>query len=255
MQTLNDRTVIMTGASSGIGAASAMGLAARGANIVLAARRTDRLSELESTITAAGGTAMSVACDVSSQDDVTRLAEKTVDTYGRIDVLVNNAGIMPLAPMTKRRIEDWDSCIDVNIKGVLYGIAAVLPTMLEQKSGHIVNISSVAGRKIFPGAAVYCATKHAVHVISDGLREELAAQGKHDGNRIRVTIIAPGLVATELSNSILDDETRKQSSAYFASIGTPLESEDIAAAIEYAVTAPDHVGVNEILVRPTRQIR
>ncbi|MCA9297095.1 MAG: SDR family oxidoreductase [Phycisphaerales bacterium] len=249
------RTIIITGASSGIGEATAIRFAQDGAQVVLAARRTDRLADLQRRIEAAGGAALAVTCDVAQRDDVEALARTTIDRFGRIDVLINNAGIMPLAPMVKGRYSDWDDCIDINIKGVLYGIAAVLPTMRAQKTGHIINVSSVAGRKTFPGATVYCATKHAVHTISEGLREELATLGYDDGNRIRVTTIAPGVVTTELPASIRDDETREGASAYYARIPGPLQSEDIAEAIAYAVNAPDHVGVNEILIRPTAQMR
>jgi len=249
------RVTIITGASSGIGEATAERLARSGDIVVLAARRTDRLDAVRERIEGNGGQSSAVTCDVSKREDVERLVSTTLEAHGRVDALINNAGIMPLAPIVKRRVEDWEDTIDINIKGVLYGIAAVLPTMLEQQRGHIINVSSVAGRKVFPGAAVYCATKHAVHAISEGLREELATRGYDDGNRIRVTTIAPGVVATELPDSIRDDETRDGAKAYYDRLPGPLSSEDIAEAIVYAMEVPEHVGVNEILIRPTMQMR
>lgn len=255
MSSLADKTIIITGASSGIGEATALALAKKRSNLVLTARRRDRIESLAKSIVKDGGHAVAVAGDVAKRDQVKAVIDTATKDFGRVDVLINNAGIMPLAPMAKCRMDDWDAEIDINIKGLLYGIGYALPHMLQQKTGHIVNISSVAGRVVFPGAAVYCGTKHAVHAISEGLRSELAEQAKDDGNQIRVTTIAPGVVRTALSDSIYDDESREQAKGYYESFDAPLQSEDIAASIVYALEAPDHVNVNEILIRPTRQVR
>jgi len=255
MSILADKVVIITGASSGIGEATARALAKKRSNLVLAARRSDRLEALAKAVVEEGGHAVTVTCDVANRDQVKAVIDTAMKDFGRVDVLINNAGIMPLAPMAKCRMDDWDKEIDVNIKGLLYGIGHALPIMLEQKSGHIVNISSVAGRVVFPGAAVYCGTKHAVHAISEGLRSELAEQARDDGNRIRVTNIAPGVVKTELSDSIYDDESREAAKGYYESFEQPLQSEDIAESIVYALEAPEHVNVNELLIRPSRQVR
>jgi NADP-dependent 3-hydroxy acid dehydrogenase YdfG len=249
----NDRIAIVTGASSGIGEATAIALAAQGASVVIAARRADRLTALRQRIESAGGTALDIPCDVTDRQSVKNLIDETVKQFGRIDILINNAGIMANAPMTKCRIDDWDDMIDVNIKGLLYGVGYVMPIMLQQKSGHIINVSSVAGRKVMNGGTVYCATKHAVHVISEGLRSELAESAPHDGNKIRVTVIAPGVVMTELPESIRDADHRELSRKYYNSVPGPLTSEDIAQAILYAVSTPAHVNVNEILIRPVSQ--
>lgn len=255
VSTLADKTIIITGASSGIGEAVATTLARKRSNLVLAARRGERIEALAKRIVAEGGHAVSVTCDVTDREAVKAVIDTAVKDFGRVDVLINNAGIMPLSPMSKCRMDDWDAEIDINIKGLLYGVGHALPHMLEQKHGHIVNISSVAGRVVFPGAAVYCGTKHAVHAISEGLRSELAEQAKEDGNKIRVTTIAPGVVRTELADSIYDDESREAAKAYYERFEAPLQSEDIAGSIIYALEAPEHVNVNEILLRPTRQVR
>ena len=249
----SEQVAIITGASSGIGEAAALALAAKGGKLILAARRADRLKELSQRVKDAGGQAVPVTCDVVDRGQVARVVETARKEFGRIDILINNAGIMPLAPMAKCRMDDWDAEIDVNIKGLLYGIGCALPIMLEQKTGHIINVSSVAGRLVFPNAAVYCGTKHAVHAISDGLRSELAEQSKEDGNRIRVTVIAPGVVATELTGSVRDEESRKGTEGFYHSFKQPLLSEDIAASILYAIEAPPHVDINEILIRPVEQ--
>lgn len=255
MSQLAGKVVIVTGASSGIGEAVALALAQKRANIVLAARRADRIQELARRIVADGGHAVAVPCDVSIREQVRNVVDTAVKDFGHVDVLINNAGIMPLAPMAKCRMDDWDAEIDINIKGLLYGIGYVLPLLLERKSGHIVNVSSVAGRVIFPGAAVYCGTKHAVHTISEGLRSELAERSKEDGNRIRVTVIAPGVVRTELPDSIRDDETRDISKTYYTGFAEPLTGEEVAQAILYALESPPHVNINEILMRPVAQVR
>lgn len=255
MSTLSGKTALITGASSGIGEALALALGGRMTNLILAARRLDRLQTLARRIVDAGGHAVPIECDVADRAQVKAAVDAAVANFGSLDILINNAGIMPLAPMAKCRMDDWDAEIDVNIKGLLYGIGFALPIMLEKKAGHIINVSSVAGRVVFPGAAVYCGTKFAVHAISEGLRSELAEAAARDGNQIRVTVIAPGVVTTELPDSIRDPQTKMASKMYYGSMKGPLVSEDIAAAVLYALEAPPHVGVNEILIRPTSQVR
>jgi hypothetical protein len=246
MSKLSNKVVIVTGASSGIGYATAVELGKRGAKVVCAARRLKRLDDLAKEIHQAGGHAIAVECDVTRKDQVDRMVATTRETFGPIDCLINNAGIMPLSFMDACKIDEWTRMVNVNINGVLYGVAAVLQEMIERKNGHIINVSSVAGRKVFPGGAVYCATKFAVHALSEGIRQEVAKHG------VRVTTIAPGLVTTELQNAITDERVKER----FASLPedfVPLESEDIADAIIYAMESPNHVNVNEILVRPTQQ--
>ena len=243
---LSDSVAIITGASSGIGAATARTLADAGAAVVLAARREDRLLDLKDEIEAAGGRALVVPTDVTDRAAVERLAERALDAFDRIDVLVNNAGIMPLSFVKNLHVDEWLRMVDVNVNGVLHGIAAVLPTMLEQERGHIVNVSSVAGRRVFPGGAVYCGTKHAVTAISEGLRQELTP--KHG---IRVTCVEPGAVATELPETITDEELQRKSAGRWDF--KVLESEDVAAAIRYALEAPAHVDVSEVLLMPSGQ--
>lgn len=251
---LADQVAIVTGASSGIGEATAIALAARGAKVVLCARREGRLKALKERIEAAGGTAMDLYCDVRDRHRVQAVVDAAVMTWGRVDVLINNAGVMPVSPIASRRFDDWDRMIDINIKGALYAIGAVLPVMQRQHRGHIVNISSVAGRNVFPGNAVYCATKHALHVISEGLRAELA-QATPPEHGIRVTIIAPGVVLTELPESTTDESLRDSIRSWYTSMPGALTSEDIARTILFAVESPAHVNVNEILVRPAAQAR
>jgi NADP-dependent 3-hydroxy acid dehydrogenase YdfG len=194
MSEIQNKVVMITGASSGLGEATARRLAASGAKLMLAARREDRLKDLVAAIEKTGGTAVYRITDVADRAQVQALADATLETYGRIDVLINNAGLMPLSPLDQLKVDEWDQMIDVNIKGVLYGIAAVLPTMRQQKFGHVINLSSVAGHKVFPSSAVYCATKYAVRAISEGLR--LESKGE-----IRSTNISPGAVATELTST------------------------------------------------------
>ncbi|MFP3358660.1 SDR family oxidoreductase [Planococcus citreus] len=238
-------TAIITGASSGIGQATAKELAARGYHVMLAARREERLVDLKKEIEAEGGSADYKVTDVTSADEMKSLAQAALEKTGKIDILVNNAGLMPLSYMNKLKLDEWDQMVDVNIKGVLYGIAAVLPIMEEQKSGHILNVSSVAGHQVMKGSAVYSGTKYAVRAISDGLRQEI-----DPSHEIRVTIVSPGAVATELTDTITDDDVLDS----FKSMSMePLQAEDIANAIGYAVEQPSHVDVNEILIRPRQQ--
>lgn len=243
MSEILNKVVIITGASSGLGEATAKRLAASGAKLMLAARREDRLKELVAAIASSGGTATYLVTDVTDRAQVEALAKETLNTYGRIDVLVNNAGLMPLSPLDQIKVEEWDKMIDVNIKGVLYGIAAVLPMMRQQKSGHIINVSSVAGHKVFPGAAVYCATKFAVRAISEGLRLE-------SNGEIRSTNISPGAVATELTSTITDADTAANMNALYE---IAIDADAIARAIAYAIEQPGDVDVNEMIIRPTRQ--
>lgn len=240
---LSGKIAIVTGASSGIGEATAKMLGDRGVKLMLAARREERLKDLVSKIEQNGGTATYQTVDVTKLDRVRDLAQKTLDKYGKIDIMINNAGLMPLSMLEKLRVDEWDTTIDVNIKGVLYGIAAVLPHMQSAKSGHIINISSVAGHKVFPGGAVYCASKFAVRAISEGLRQEI-------GGDIRCTIISPGAVVTELSDSIKDPDASANIGQVYQ---TAIDPDAIARAIIFAIEQPAEVDINEILVRPTAQ--
>ena len=244
---LENKTVIITGASSGIGEATARKLAAEGANVVLAARRKDKLTDLQSDIKKNGGSALVVETDVTDKNDIKNLAEQTKDTYGPCDILINNAGLMPLSYMKNLHTDEWEQMIDVNIKGVLNCLAEVLPDMTERESGHIVNISSVAGREIMPGSAVYSATKFGVRALSDGLRQELSPEFG-----IRVTCIEPGAVDTELLETITDEELMEDFQDQMGDLDF-LESEDIADSIYYAVSQPNDVHVNELQIRPTSQ--
>lgn len=243
MSEIENKVVIITGASSGLGEATAQHLAENGAKLMLAARREDRLQELVSKIEQAGGTAKYQIVDVTDKSQVEALAKATKDAYGKIDVLVNNAGLMPLSPLMATKVNEWETMVDVNIKGVLYGIAAVMPVMMQQESGHIINISSVAGHKVFPGGTVYCATKFAVKAISEGIR--LESDGK-----IRSTNISPGAVDTELTSTISHDETAKNVEQLY---GVAIDADAIARAITFAVAQPGDVDVNEMIIRPTKQ--
>lgn len=244
---LRGKVAIITGASSGIGEAAARALAAEGAHVVVAARRAERLAALVSDIEESGGTALAVPTDVTKRESVEALVRQTLDAFGRLDILVNNAGVMPLSLIRKLHVEEWDRMIDVNIKGVLYCIAACLPSMLDQGGGHIVNVSSVAGRRPFPGGTIYSATKFAVRAISQGIHLELSAK-----DRIRVVDIEPGVVATELTDHITDEDIATRFETTWAD-KTRLRASDVSEAILFAVTQPDRVNVNEILVRPTDQ--
>jgi hypothetical protein len=247
MPDLTDTVVIVTGASSGIGDATARRLAADGAAVVLAARRRERLEALAADLEADGHTALVVQTDVTDRAQVRTLVAQTTERFGRVDVLVNNAGIMPLSMMENLHEDEWEQMVDVNVKGVLYGVGAVLPVMKEQGGGHIVNVSSVAGRRVFPGGAVYCGTKFFVRALSYGLRNELGP-----AHNIRVTSIEPGAVDTELTHTITDEAVMERMGDAFGQMEI-LQSEDIAASIHYAVTAPPRVAVDEILIMPTDQ--
>ncbi|AFS70560.1 SDR family oxidoreductase [Exiguobacterium antarcticum] len=240
---IENKVVIITGASSGIGEATAKLLAKQGAQLVLAARREDRLKTLQQEIEQLGGKAVYQVTDVTDSAQVEQLAKLAQDTFGAVDVLVNNAGLMPLSKLNKNKQDEWNKMVDVNIKGVLYGIGAVLPYMREQKRGHIINISSIAGHDVMPSSAVYSGTKFAVRAITEGLRKEESVE-----NNIRATIISPGAVDTELKDHITDEEIKQ-------GIGNlkAMDAGAIARAIAYAVNEPDDVAVNEILIRPTAQ--
>jgi NADP-dependent 3-hydroxy acid dehydrogenase YdfG len=241
-QGIDGKVVVITGASSGLGEAAARHLAKGGAKLVLGARRIDRLNALAKEISLPAGAV--VQTDVSKNDQVKRLVETAVTAHGRVDVIINNAGIMPLSPLERLKVEDWDRMIDVNIKGVLYGIAAALPHMQAQKSGHFINVSSVAGHKVRPGGVVYSATKHAVRIISEGLRQEVKPYN------IRTTIISPGAVQSELPESVTEpDIAERVRKAYERAI--PADS--FARCVVFAISQPDDVDINEILFRPTSQ--
>jgi NADP-dependent 3-hydroxy acid dehydrogenase YdfG len=245
---IKDKVAIITGASSGIGFATALALSKAGAKVAIGARRTDMLSELEKKIKENGGEVYSQKLDVTKKNECNSFVDNVLKKWGTVDILVNNAGLMPLSFFKNLKTDEWDQMIDVNIKGVLYCTGAVVTHMLENKSGHIINISSVAGRIVFPAGSVYCATKHAITAFSEGLRQELSVR-----KNIRVTCIEPGVVATELTNTITDESL--QGFVENAKKMESLQAEDIANAIVYAVESPNHVNVNEILIRPTTQDR
>tara|TARA_R110000851_G_scaffold333533_1_gene515180 strand:- start:15222 stop:15962 length:741 start_codon:yes stop_codon:yes gene_type:complete len=234
------KVILITGASSGIGEGAARLLAAQGHQLVIGARRTERLAELTKSLQDSGGIVQYRALDVTSAEDVAAFARFALDQFGRIDVLVNNAGVMPLSPLKALKINEWDLMIDVNIRGVLHGIAAVLPTMEQQGHGQIINISSIGGLSVSPTGAVYCATKFAVRAITDGLRQET--------DTIRATVICPGVVESELAETISDDTARTAMKEFRRIAITP---DAIARAIAYAVEQPNDVDVSEIVVRPT----
>jgi NADP-dependent 3-hydroxy acid dehydrogenase YdfG len=246
MENIKGKVVVITGASSGLGEATARLLSAEGASVVLGARRVDRIQSLAHELNAKGGKALAIATDVTHVEQVKKLVDSAVQKFGRIDVMINNAGIMPHSPLERLKIDDWNRTIDVNIKGVLYGIAAALPYMKQQKAGHIINVSSVAGHKVTPNGAVYCATKHAVRALSEGLRGEVKPYN------IRTTIISPGAVATELPNSITEPDVAAGISKFYKETAIPADS--FARAVAFAMSQPDDVDINEILFRPTSQL-
>ncbi len=241
---LRDKVVVITGASSGLGEAAARMLAAHGAHVVLGARRLARLEALAVQLRADGRRALALATDVTDAAQVQALVDAALAEHGRVDAIINNAGLMPHSLLERRKLDDWNRMIDVNIKGVLYGIAAVLPSMRERRAGHIINVSSVAGHKVRAGSAVYAATKHAVRVISEGLRMEVKPYG------IRTTVISPGAVDTELPDSVTEPDVA-QGVRKFYEVAIPADS--FARAVVYAMSQPDDVDINEILFRPTAQ--
>jgi NADP-dependent 3-hydroxy acid dehydrogenase YdfG len=243
MAGINGKVIVITGASSGIGEETARLLAKKGAKVVAGARRAERMQKLTEQIKADGGEAVFHPTDVVKRGDVEALVAKAVEEFGQVDVMINNAGIMPVAPMEMLCVDDWDKMIDVNMKGLLYGIAATLPLMKKRREGQIINVASVAGHKVIPNFTVYCATKHAVRAISEGLRAE--------NPDIRVCTISPGLIATELENSTPDPELRKGVKEFYSQHAIPAVT--IAEAIAYAIEQPDYVDVNEMVIRPTTQ--
>ena len=242
---IKGKVVVITGASSGLGEATARHLAAEGARLVLGARRTDRIEALAGELTESGAEALAVTTDVTDRDQVQALVDAAVDQFGRVDVLINNAGLMPQSLLEHRKVDEWDRMIDVNVKGVLYGIAAALPYMKEQKNGHVINVSSVAGHKVGPGSAVYAATKFAVRALSEGLRQEVKDYG------LRTTVISPGAVDTELPDTISDPAVAERVRGLYDNVAIPADS--FARAVAFAIGQPEEVDINEILYRPTAQ--
>jgi len=241
---IQGKVVVITGASSGLGESTARHLASLGASVVLAARREERLKAIVDEITTAGGKATAQVVDVTRREDLVALVQHATDTFGRVDVMINNAGLMAIAPIAELRVDEWDRMIDINIKGVMYGIAAALPVFQQQGSGHFINISSVAGIKVFsPGGSVYSGTKYAVRAISDGLRHEV-------GRSIRTTTIEPGAVDSELKFGS-GHEASAEAVAEFYKNAIPAES--VARAIAFAIEQPADVDINEIVLRPTSQ--
>lgn len=238
---MTNKVILITGASSGIGAGIARELAKTDAVLLLGARREDRLAALAEELRFNGAEVEIEALDVTDRRSVEAFAAFALEKWGRIDVIVNNAGIMPLSPMASLKVDEWDQMVDVNIKGVLYGIAAVLPSMLAREAGHIINIASIGALAVSPTAAVYCATKFAVRAISDGLRQE--------NSQLRVTCIHPGVVESELAGTITDPTAAEAMKSYRA---IALQPDAIGRAVRYAIEQPDEVDVNEIVVRPTR---
>lgn len=237
---MNQKVVAITGASSGIGEAIARRLSQEGASLILGARRTERLEKLAQELP---GKAVVFSLDVTKREQFQQFVNKAISEYGRLDVLVNNAGVMPLAPLAANRVEEWEQMVDVNIKGVLYGISAALPQFLKQDSGHLINVSSVAGHTVFANATVYCATKHAVRALSEGFRQEA-------GPKIRSTILSPGAVRTELATTIKHEETAK---ALEPLVDLGIDPDAMARAVSFAISQPEDVDVNEMLIRPTAQ--
>jgi NADP-dependent 3-hydroxy acid dehydrogenase YdfG len=243
MSDVTGKVVAITGASSGIGEAAGRVLAAAGAKVILGARRADRLETIANDIRKSKGEVDIQAIDVTKREDLALFVKKAQDRFGRLDVLIGNAGLMPLSPLDDLKVDEWDRMIDVNIKGVLYGIAAALPVFRKQGSGHFITVSSVAGHRVAPTGAVYSGTKFAVRAISEGLRQEA-------GDKIRVTIISPGTVESELAETISNPDVKKRIQDY-RKMAIPAEA--IASAMAYAIGQPGNVDVSEILIRPTAQ--
>ena len=242
---IEGKVVVITGASSGLGEAAARHLSAQGATVVLGARRVERIDAIARALVALGGKAAALATDVTDADQVKKLVDAAVHTYGRVDVMINNAGLMPHSPLERLKIDDWSRTIDVNLKGVLHGIAAALPHLKAQKAGHFINVSSVAGHKVNPGGAVYSATKTAVRVLSEGLRMEVKPYN------IRTTVISPGAVATELPGSVTEPDVAAGVQKFYAAFAIGADS--FARVVAFAISQPEDVDINEILFRPTRQ--
>lgn len=228
-----------------MGEAAAKHLSELGATVVLGARRSDRIEKLAKQIQDNGGKALAIPTDVTQRDQVKKLVDSAVEQFGKVDVILNNAGVMPLSPIDRLKVDEWDTMVDVNIKGVLNGIAAVLPYMKEQKSGHIINTSSVAGHKIFGGSAVYSATKSAVRVLSEGLRMEVKPYN------IRTTIVCPGSVKTELLEHISEEDIQQANKDYVGEVG--LSPDTFANLVAFVINQPDDVDINEVIFRPTSQ--
>ena len=242
-ENIENKVVVITGASSGLGAETARHLAQAGARVVLGARRVDRLESLADELGLARDAV--VQTDVTDREQVKALVDRAVELHGRVDVMINNAGLMPLSPLEMERFDEWEQAIDVNIKGVLWGIAAALPHFKEQQSGQFINVSSVAGHTIRPGGAIYSATKHSVRVISEALRQEVKPYG------IRTTIISPGAVATELPDSVKAEGVADAIAGFYEENAIPADS--FARCVLFAIGQPEDVDVNEILFRPTKQ--
>lgn len=241
MNTVKGKVIAITGASSGIGEATARELMSQGAHVMLGARRAELLDKLAADMVQAGGSVRWQALDVTQRASMQAFVDAAFAWHGKLDVLINNAGVMPLSPLDALKVDEWDRMIDVNIRGVLHGIAAALPAMKKQRSGHIINLSSIGGHSVSPTAAVYCATKFAVNAISEGLRQEV-------GGEIRVTIISPGVTTSELAESISDPVAR-ETMREFRRIA--ISAQAVARAIAYAIDQPSDVDVSEIIVRPT----
>jgi len=245
---IKGQVAVVTGASSGIGYATALAVAKAGGKVVAGARRLEKLDQLKKDIEKIGGECIILSCDVTKRADCDNLINTAMKKWNRVDILINNAGLMPLSFVKNLKVDEWDQMVDVNIKGVLYCTAAIIPHLIKQNSGHIVNISSVAGRVVFPAGSVYCATKYAVRAFSEGIRQELSTR-----NNIRVTTIEPGIVDTELTNTITDKSL--ESFVKHSKTIQSLKAEDIANSILFALESPVHMNVNEITIRPTTQER
>jgi NADP-dependent 3-hydroxy acid dehydrogenase YdfG len=243
-ENIKGKVITITGASSGMGEATARHLSALGASVVLGARRLERITKLADELNSKGGKAIAVQTDVIDYMQVQALVDAAVNSFGKIDVMINNAGIMPQAPLERLKIEEWNQMIDVNIKGVLYGIAAALPYMKEQKSGHIINVSSVAGHRVGPNFAVYAGTKYAVRAISEGLRQEVKPYN------LRTTIVSPGAVSTELLNSTSERDVLELLNKGYQNA---VSAESFARVVAFAISQPEDVDINEVLYRPTKQ--
>jgi NADP-dependent 3-hydroxy acid dehydrogenase YdfG len=242
-QGVQDKVIVITGASSGLGEAAARRLARAGAKLVLGARRLERMQALAQELSLGDGACLRT--DVTDRAQVQQLADHAIGLHGRIDVMINNAGLMPQSPLERLKVDDWDRMIDVNIKGVLYGIAAALPAMQRQKAGHFINVSSVAGHKVRAGGAVYAATKHAVRALSEGLRQEVKPYN------IRTTVISPGAVATELPDSVTEPDVSQSFHKFYEDFA--ISADSFARAVVFVIEQPADVDINEILYRPTRQ--